>query len=606
MSFFAELKRRNVYRVGIAYVLTAWILLEFTSTFVPILNLPEWVTRLIFLLLLIGLVPTLIAAWALELTPEGIKLERDVDRSTPVTAQTGRKLNYFIIGMLALVIVGLVVERLFFADVGETQPVSVAVPEAQKSVAVLPFADFSPEQNQAWFADGLADEILNALARTPDIMVASRTSAFGYKGSDKDVQTIASELGVAHVLEGSLRSSGGRIRITAQLIRASDGFHLWSQTYDVDAADVIGVQEDVSQKIAGALQTTLDPEALEDMMRVGTRSVQAYRAYIQALGLTARSSRTGDLAGIRNGYEQFELARNIDPKFAAAHREAANFWKVQLDPTRRRSGSTDLTPPEILENFLERISLAVETAQDSIDEDGSRAQKAAVELRLRTAIRRFRRYLEARPHDYQSWYDLLIVAQLAADRASVDEAMSVLKKAGEFDRFSANMYVSTAYRFGEASGGADYGLKALERWPNDAGIAYQTHRSLLWASRIEQAGNLARRMMQSNSSNRLVYARQACAEGRRDEVLRILDELRSDDSGNVAAEWAILMLLGSQQAATELLRAGAFDEVPHQLASWLIYHTFDPGPFPLLTKMLERENVQRPPAVEIPFACPPA
>jgi len=165
--------------------------------------------------------------------------------------------------------------------------------------------------------------------------------------------------------------------------------------------------------------------------------------------------------------------------------------------------------------------------------------------------------------------------------------------------------VSTAYRFGKASAAADYGLKALERWPNDAGIAYQTHRSLLWASRIEEAGSLARRMTQSNSSNRLVYARQACAEGRRDDALQMLDELRAEDSGNAAAEWAILVLLGSQQAATELLRASAFDEVPYQLASWLIYHNFDPGPFPQLTQMLERENVQRPPTVEIPFACPP-
>jgi TolB-like protein len=290
MSFFAELKRRNVYKVTIAYVITAWLLIQFTSSVAPVLDLPVWVPRLIFLFLLIGLVPTAIAAWALELTPEGIRLEKDVDRGKSIAAQTGRKLNYFIIGMLALVIVALVIERVFIADVGAPPPASVPVTEAQKSVAVLPFADFSPEQNQAWFADGLADEILNALARTPDIMVASRTSASGYKGSDKSVQTIARELGVANVLEGSLRGSGGRIRITAQLIRASDGFHLWSQTYDVDAADVIEVQEDVSRKIAGALQTTLDPEALADMMRVGTRSVSAYRAYLKGLGPPTRAT----------------------------------------------------------------------------------------------------------------------------------------------------------------------------------------------------------------------------------------------------------------------------------------------------------------------------
>lgn len=604
MSFFAELKRRNVYRVGIAYALASWLLLQMAGTFVPILDLPDWVTRLIFLLLLIGLVPTLIAAWALELTPEGVRLEKDVDREKSVTAQTGRKLNYFIIGMLALVIVALVVERVFIADVGETPPVSVPVTEAQKSVAVLPFADFSPQQNQEWFADGLADEILNALARTPDIMVASRTSAFAYKGSDKDLQTIARELGVAHVLEGSLRSSGGRIRITAQLIRASDGFHLWSQTYDVDAADVIGVQEDVSRKIAGALQTTLDPEALEDMMRVGTRSVRAYRAYIQGLGLRGRALRTADSSNYQEAYEQFELARSIDPRFAAAHREAADFWKVLLNPTRGGT-STDLSAAESLEKFLERIDLAIDSAQGSVDQSGSRAQKAAVQLRLRTAIRRFRAYVDARPNDLRAWHDLLIVAQLANDRESADAALMALKSGGMFDRFAATTYVSTAYRIGAASAAADYGIKALERWPNDAGLSYQTHRSLLWAGRIDEATNLIARMNEANAGNRLVRARQACAEGRRDDVLRILAELRSGDSGNVAVEWLILMLLGEDQEAAELLRGFESNGVPYQLASWLVFHTFDPSPFPSLVQMLERENVQRPPTVEIPFACPP-
>jgi TolB-like protein len=603
MNFFAELKRRNVYRVAIAYLIAAWLLLQFASTFVPILGLPGWVTRLIFLLLVIGLVPTLIAAWALELTPEGIKLEKDVDRSKSETVRTGRKLNYLIIGMLVLIIVGLVVERVFIAEFDEPPPVMVAEPD--KSIAVLPFADFSQARDQEWFADGLAEEILNALARTPDIMVSSRTSAFAYKGTDKDLSTIARELGVAHVLEGSIRSTGERIRVTAQLIRAADGFHLWSQTYDSDAGDVIGIQEDVSLKIASALQTTMDPEALQDMMRVGTRSVRAYQAYIRALALRARWNRTGDRSGFQDSYAQFELARNIDPRFAAAHREAAAFWKVQLNPTRRRGGSTDLTTPEILDNFLERIDLAIDTATDSIDESGSRAQKAAVQLRLRTAIRRYRVYVEARPNDYRAWYDQLIIAQLAADRETTKEAMAVLKKAGEVDRFAANMFVSTAYRFEDPGPVADYGLEALERWPNDAGLSYQTHRSLLWAMRIGDAASLVGRMNETNAGNPVVRARQACAEGRRDDVLQILQLLRSVDGGDVAAEWVILMLLGAKHEATELLQVYESGEVPYEFASWLIYHHFDPNPFPSLVQMLERENVQRPPAAEIPFACPP-
>jgi TolB-like protein len=604
MKFFAELKRRNVYRVAIAYLVAAWLLLDITSTAAPIIGLPEWVPRLTLFFLVIGLVPTLIAAWALELTPEGIKLDKDVDRIQSVTVQTGRKLNYFIIGMLALIIVGLVVERMFIADIGEPPPVTVIDAGPDKTIAVLPFVDLSQNRSQEWFADGLAEEILNVLARTPDLMVSSRTSAFTYKDTDKDVSTIARELGVAHVLEGSIRGTGERIRVTAQLIRAADDFHLWSQTYDRDVEEVIGIQEDVALRIATALETTMDPEALEDMMRVGTRSVRAYQAYIRGLSLRARSFRTSNRQFYLQAYEQFEEARRIDPRFAMAHREAAAYWKVQLNPTLASAGTSDLTPQELLDNFLERIDLAIDAATDTIDNSGSRAEKATVQMRLRTAIRRFRVYLEARPNDYRVWHQLLIVAQRANDRESANAALAALKTGGELDRFAATTYISSAYRFGAASVAADYGLATLERWPNDAGLSYQTHRSLLWAMRIDEAADLLARIKRMNSGSELIQARQACAEGRRDDVLEMLKELQSADNNNIADEWLILMMLGEKQAATELLHFIDSNGVPYQLASWLIYHTFDPAPFPSLIQMLERENVTRPPAAEIPFACP--
>ena len=604
MKFFAELKRRNVYRVAIAYLVAAWLLLDITSTFAPIVGLPEWVPRVTLFFLVIGLVPTLVAAWALELTPEGIKLDKDVVRNQSDVVPMGRNLDYFIIAMLALIIVGLIVERVFIADVGEPPPVTVIDAGPDKSIAVLPFADFSQDRSQEWFADGLAEEILNALARTPDLMVSSRTSAFSYKGTDKDVSTIAQELGVAYVLEGSIRGTGKRIRVTAQLIRAVDDFHLWSQTYDRDVDDVIGIQEDVALKIATALETTMNPEALEDMMRVGTRSARAYQAYVRGLSLRARSFRTSNWQFYLESYEQFEVARRIDPRFAVAHREAADFWKVQLNPSRRQTGLTDLSPPEMQDEFRERIDLAVETARNSIERIGSRAQRANVGLRLRNAIRFFQEYLEARPHNYQAWNDLLVVARLAADQDAAAAALAQLKAAGEFDRVAASMYVSNGYRFGKASVAADYGLKALERWPNHTGILYQTHRSLLWAMRIDEAAILFARFNQNDSGNAVLRARQACAEGHRDDVLRILEDFRVADNHNVVDEWLILMMLGEKQAATELLQVFESNGVPYQLASWLVYHKFDPGPFPSLTQMLEQERVKRPPAAEIPFACP--
>jgi tetratricopeptide (TPR) repeat protein len=324
------------------------------------------------------------------------------------------------------------------------------------------------------------------------------------------------------------------------------------------------------------------------------------------MALKGRSLRTASLSDYLGSYEQFELARVIDPKFAAAHREAADYWKVQLNPTRLPGGLPDLTPEDMLGNFLERIDLAIDSTRDPTERTGSNAEKSAIQLRLRTAVRLFRQYLETRPNDYRAWHELLIVAQLAADRDAAAAALVKLKTAGEFDRFAASIYVSTAYRFGEASAAADYGLEALERWPNDAGLSYQTHRSLLWAGRVAEGANVIAHMKNANSVSPLVRARQACAEGRRDDVLQILERLRSGDGGSNTVEWMILMLLGDHQQAVEILRIHESGGVPYQLASWLVFHYFDPSPFPSLTQMLERENIQRPPVAEIPFACPPS
>jgi len=325
---------------------------------------------------------------------------------------------------------------------------------------------------------------------------------------------------------------------------------------------------------------------------------------MQGLSLRARSFRTSNWQFYLESYEQFEEARRIEPRFAVAHREAADYWRVQLNPVRRQTGLTDLKPPEMRDKFRERIDLAIETAKDSIEVIGSRAQRATVGLRLRNAIRFFREYLEARPHDYQAWNDLLVVALLAADRDAGAVALAELKAAGEFDRVAASMYLSNGYRFGKASVAADYGLKALERWPYHTGISYQTHRSLLWAMRIDEAATLFARINQNDSGNAVIRSRQACAEGRRDDVLHILEDLRIADNYSIADEWLILMMLGDKQAATELLKVFASNAVTYQLASWLSYHTFDPSPFPSLTQMLEQENVKRPPTAEIPFACP--
>ena len=599
MSLFHELKRRNVFRVAIAYLISAWLLIQLANILIPMLTLPEWVSRLILLLLVILFIPTLILAWAFELTPDGLKREKDVDRSQSITHRTGRRLDFIIIGVLAVA-----VAWLSFDKVGtDTPPVEIV--NIDKSIAVLPFADLSQEQNQEWFADGLAEEILNALSRIPDLLVVSRTSSFAYKGSDKDLRVIAAELGVAYILEGSVRRAGERLRITAQLIRASDGFHVWSENYDRDAADVIDVQEDLAVKIASAMKTTMDPEALKDMLRVGTRSADAYQAYLRGITSYARGVSSGDNAHYVSAYEMFEQARRIDAGFSTAHHNAALFWSTQSLPTLTDAGLTDATAAEINTNYLERIHQAIDTAANVIDRQGLEAQKAFFELRLRRALNLYKSYLEKRAYDFEAWTSFLYVAEYLSDDESVLTALEYFKLDGERRAYAAALYLSSAYRVIDASNAADYGLEALQRWPDNNALMYQTHRTLMWARRPDEAAVLIRQYEELFDPIPIMRARQACMEGRVQVVLDILANQRAQGGVQIVLEWLMLLLLDDKQAAEATLRSYESEETSQALLSWLVYHIFDPRPFPGLMAILERENVDRPPPVELPYTCPP-
>ena len=233
MSFFEELKRRNVVRVGIAYAVIGWLLAQVAEFAFENFGAPDWALKTFVVVLLLGLPVALLFAWAFEMTPEGIKRERDVDRSESITPQTGRKLDRWIIGVLAIAVVVLVGER-FVPDDAEELTVTKDV---DQSIAVLPFVDLSDSQKDEFFGRGVAEELLNALARFPELRVAARTSAFSFAGRDVDLREIGDTLGVAYVLEGSVRRGREAIRVTAQLIRSSDGMHLWSETYDRPDSD---------------------------------------------------------------------------------------------------------------------------------------------------------------------------------------------------------------------------------------------------------------------------------------------------------------------------------------------------------------------------------
>jgi TolB-like protein/Tfp pilus assembly protein PilF len=284
VTIITELSRRNVIRVGIAYAIASWVLLQIVDVIVPILELPEWSPKLIFVILAIGLVPALIFSWAFELTPEGIKKESEVDRSQSVVSETGRKLNFVIIATLVVAVTLLLVERETsqseLTEAVAVDDVSVAVDE-EKSIAVLPFVNMSSDAEQEFFSDGITEEILNSLASVQNLKVAGRTSSFAFKGQNQDLRKIGEALGVNHILEGSVRKAGAQVRITAQLIQVDNGFHLWSETYDRELTDVFAIQDEIANEILKQLRSKLLPEDVSVASAKRT-DPEVYALYLKA------------------------------------------------------------------------------------------------------------------------------------------------------------------------------------------------------------------------------------------------------------------------------------------------------------------------------------
>jgi TolB-like protein len=285
MSLFQELKRRNVIRIAILYLVSSWVLLQLADVLSSLLNAPEFAGSIVVMLLVLGFFPALIFAWVYEMTPEGLKREVEVDRSQSMTPETGKKLNVVIIVLLVIAISGLVVDRLIPETSVEEDAVLVESPEApvnDLSIAVLPFADLSPGSDQEYFSDGIAEEILNVLVRIEGLKVASRTTSWGFKGQEAlGIPFIAEKMNVRHVLEGSVRKSGDTVRITAQLIDADTDQHLWSETYDrtLTAESVFEVQDDIAQAIVEQLGIIMEGDAVAPSPQPATRhrSVRAGR-----------------------------------------------------------------------------------------------------------------------------------------------------------------------------------------------------------------------------------------------------------------------------------------------------------------------------------------
>jgi TolB-like protein/tetratricopeptide (TPR) repeat protein len=506
MSFFNELKRRNVFRVAIAYGVVAWFVLQLSDVVLENISAPEWVMQVFMLVLVAGLPLVIIFAWAFEMTPEGIKKEKNVDRSQSIAPQTGRKLDRMIIGVLVVVVGYLMVDKLILQDqhpgeAAQSEPTQTEA-ETSPSVAVLPFVNMSGDQENEYFSDGLTETLLHMLAQLPGLRVAARTSSFAFKGQNKDVGEIANTLGVAHILEGSVQKSGDRVRVTAQLIRAEDGFHVWSQNYTRPLEDIFAIQDEIAEDVARALDISLLGANKPVIHGVNTTNLTAYESYLKGLEQQAIFS-YGSLTLAENHFKQ-ALAR--DPEFVDAKLALVrNYLRkngtglIENDKTRELiepliQQVREQQPDNRLARGLEIVSY-LRTNEETILMDEIRP--LLVELRNllplipteATARQMVAAYLNFLLKDPQASLEVLeaglmidpldvdlhlMAGNIYLDSKRTDEALKAFQRAQEINPENPNVYTRLA-RIEEENnnlaGGLEWRRKATEVDPQDHELA---------------------------------------------------------------------------------------------------------------------------------------
>jgi len=334
LSFINELKRRNVLRVAAAYIVAAWLIIQVVETIFPAFGFDDSAVRIATIILAIGLIPALVFSWAYEITAEGLKLEKNVDRSQSISPNTGKKLDRIIMVVLAVSLVYFAIDKFVLDPQRDSEQLEVATEEAvkkafaeveaalpERSIAVLPFVDLSPDGDQEYFSDGISEELLNLLAKISELRVVSRSSAFTFKGKDIDIPSIAKQLNVRHILEGSVRKSGNQLRITAQLIDAQTDTHLWSETYDRAMENIFVIQDEISATVVEKLKVSLLGEA----PTVDETDSKAYALFLQASYLARQAtSESWDKA-----ITLYREALAIDPDYPPAWIGLAGVYKDQ-------------------------------------------------------------------------------------------------------------------------------------------------------------------------------------------------------------------------------------------------------------------------------------
>jgi len=428
MNFLRELKRRNVFRVGVAYLIVAWLIAQVADLGLNSFDAPAWVIKTVLFLLVIGFPLALVFAWAFEITPDGIKLEKKVTSSTSKSDPSGRKLDFAIIGLMALAIAYLILEDLA-TETGPQEPVDEisqksGLPRAEigKSIAVLPFRNRSNRDEDAYFTEGIHDDLLTSLAKIGDLKVISRTSVMQFRDTDKSIPEIARELGVATLLEGGVQRSAGQVRINVQLIDAQSDSHLWSDYYDrkLSAENVFAIQSEISHEIATALQVVLTGEEDARLQLLPTIDLQAYEEYL--LGRREAAKRTAE--ALIKAQLHFENAIDLDANYALAYVGLAETLALQ----------TAYTGLDLQESFVARQA-AIDRAL-ALDPQSGEAYTSLAVMRTQQSMYDeaedyFLKAIDLSPNYATAyhWYSSMHLAE--TDRN--EEALPYIRKAIELD-----------------------------------------------------------------------------------------------------------------------------------------------------------------------------
>jgi adenylate cyclase len=442
MNFLAELRRRNVIRMAGLYLVGAWLVTQVAGTILPMFDAPDWVARTVVVLLAIGFIPALIISWVFELTPDGSRREDEIASAEPIDStepSTAQRMNRMIIVVMALALGYFAFDKFLMAPGRESARAQAVLASAQasasasdaadptkavqaNSIAVMPFVNMSSDKDQEYFSDGMTEEILNALANVPNLAVTARTSVFSLKGQNKDVREIGKLLGVAYVLEGSVRKAGGEVRITAQLIRADSGFHLWSESYDRKLENVFDLQAELAGAIAKALELPLGLGGDAALVSERSADTEAYGMYLQA---RAAYRARGD--GVKKSIELYRAALQRDPKFAPAWAGLASSlavlpWYV---PEAERAAAA-AAMPEAEAAGKQALALSPNLPQGHI------ALGVVYNFQWQWALaeQHFKRALVLTPNDPEVHYQY---ADWLAALGRLEEALAAASKAVELD-----------------------------------------------------------------------------------------------------------------------------------------------------------------------------